>query len=112
MNSLIKNNGLFHWLARLCGMAIVIFFALFATAPPFGFMQLIPSLFVVFVLILAWENDFIGFVGFMVLGIVATFFFSTYKVMLNFLLISFPLFVVSAFYLKCYIDGKNKISTT
>ena len=111
MNNLFKKVGLFQWLSRLSGLAIAIFFALFATAPPFAVMQLIPSFFVVFVLIIASENDLIGFIGFFILGIVATIFFSTYKELLNFLLISTPLFMVSVFYLLGFFDSKNNIPT-
>ncbi len=112
MNTLFKKEGVFQWLSRLCGLAIAIFFALFATAPPFGMMQLIPSFFIVFVLIIAWENDLVGFIGFSILGIVATIFFSTYKEILNFLLISLPLFIVSAFYLLGFFDRNNKTTTS
>jgi uncharacterized membrane protein len=112
MNTKINNSQPSYWLSRICGIIIAIFFALFATAEPFKFMQLIPSLFVVFVLIIAWENDLIGFVGFLILGIVATYFFSTYKEILNFLLISLPLFIVSTFYLIGFLDRKNKTTTT
>ena len=101
-----------YWLPRLGGIAIAIFFALFATSPPFEFMQLIPSFFILSVLIVSWEYDLAGFVGFLILGIVATFFFSTYKETLNFLLISSPLFVVSGFYLIGFFERKNKTSTT
>ena len=112
MKTLFKKVGLFQWLSRLSGLAIAIFFALFATAPPFGVMQLIPSLFVVFVLIISLENNLIGFIGFFILGIVATIFFSTYKEILNFLLISMPLFIVSIFYLLGFFEKRNKTSTT
>ncbi len=110
-----ENSGypaLFYWLARLGGLAIAVFLALFATTSPFKFLQLIPSMFVIAVLIISWANDVAGFVGFLVLGIVATMFFSTYKELSNFLLISLPLFMVSLFYLKGYFDGKNRTSTT
>ena len=110
MNNLFKKEGIFQWLSRLSGLAIAILFALFATAPPFRMMQLIPSFFIVFVLIIAWENDLAGFIGFFILGIVATIFFATYKEILNFLLISLPLFIVSAFYLLGFFDRKNKTS--
>jgi hypothetical protein len=73
-------------------------------------MQLIPSLFVFFILIISWQNDLIGFFGFLILGITVTFFFSTYEEILNFLLISLPMFLVSGIYLKSYFDRKNKTS--
>lgn len=112
MNTQIRNSQSSYWLSRICGTLIAIFFAMFATAELFGVMQLIPSLFVVFVLIIAWENDLIGFIGFFILGIVATYIFSTYKEILNFLLISLPLFIVSTFYLIGFIARKNKTTTT
>lgn len=112
MNSKENPPGIFHWLAWLGGLAIAIFYALFATAHPFEFMQLIPSMFVLFVLIISWESDIYGVVGFLILGIAATFFFSTYVKSLNFLLISLPLFIVSAFYLISFLGSKNKKSTT
>lgn len=112
MNSKENPPGIFHWLAWLGGLAIAVFYALFATAHPFEIMQLIPSLFVIFVLIISWESDLFGVVGFFFLGIAATFFFSTHVKTLNFLLISLPLFIVSAFYLISFFESKNKKSAT
>jgi hypothetical protein len=112
MNNTVKHYGLFHWLPKLGGVAIAFFFALFATTPPFVFMQLMPSLIIIFVIIIAWEKDLLGFISFLILGIVATLFFSTYEKIINFLLISMPLFIVSFLYLKSFFDRKNKITTT
>ena len=102
--------GIFHWIAWIGGLAIAIIFGVLAMIGPLEIMQLIPSLFVLFVLIISWQNDIYGFLGFLILGITVTIFFSTYKEMLNFLLISLPMFLVSAIYLKSYFDRKNKTS--
>jgi fructose-specific phosphotransferase system IIC component len=112
MNYAINQNGLFYWLSKLGGVAIAFFFAVFATTPPLGFMQLVPSLIIVFVIIVAWKNDLFGFIGFLILGIAATLFFSTYEKIINFLLISLPLFIVSVLYLKSFFDRKSKTTTT
>ena len=105
--SLNSDFGIFHWVAWLGGFAIAVLLAILAAIGPLGFMQLIPSFFVLFVLIISLQNDLVGFIGFLILGITVTFFFSTYKELLNFLLISLPMFLVSAIYLKSYFDNKK-----
>jgi len=112
MNDTANNVGVIYWLPRIGGAAIAVFFAFFATRGPFEYMQLIPSLFVVFIVIISWSYDLNGFFGFLIFGIITTFLFSTYKAMLNFLLISLPIFMVSAFYLVSFFDKKDKTSTT
>ena len=111
MNSMVKHYGIFRWLPKLGALVIAFFFALFATTPPFSFMQLIPSLIIIFVIIVAWEKDLLGFIAFFILGIVATFFFHTYEKIINFLLISMPLFIVSFLYLKSFFARKRKTTS-
>ena len=111
MKTAVIYHRLFHWLlTRLTGCIIAIFFALFVAAQPFEYMQVI-STFIVFVLIISLQKNVNGFAGFFILGIVATFFFYTYKELLNFLLNSLPFIIVSAFSIKRFLDRKDKTQT-
>jgi len=66
------------------------------------FMHLIPSFILIVCLVLAWKKPVIGGAIFVVMGIVFTFFFRTYREISVFLMISLPLLVVGALF---FIDG-------
>lgn len=107
MRNNIDKEKIYHWIPRILGIAIALFMALFATAEPFAFMQLIPSFLVLLVVFIAWKKDILGLLGFLILGILATFFFHTYTKSINFIIISVPFFLVSIFYLRNFLDQKN-----
>ncbi len=107
MKNTQKNERLYHWIPRVLGIAIAVFLALFATAEPFALMQLVPSFLILLVVLIAWKKDLLGLLGFLVLGILATFFFHTYTKTLNFVIISVPFFLVSVFYLRNFLEQKK-----
>ncbi|WP_444979468.1 DUF7670 domain-containing protein [Desulfocucumis palustris] len=69
-------------------------------------IHLIPSSILIVVLIIAWKRPVVGGIVLIVLSMVFTLFFKTYRELTNFLIISFPLiltgllFIISDFLLK------------
>ncbi|MEK7254633.1 MAG: hypothetical protein AAB316_07810 [Bacteroidota bacterium] len=95
-------KNLLTWLPRILAMLFAVFIAAFALDAfsedlPFWtqvghfFMHLLPSLSIVAILLIAWKFRILGGLLFMVLGMVFTIFFDTWKATSNFLLISLPL---------------------
>ncbi|MBT3406029.1 hypothetical protein HN419_02570 [Candidatus Woesearchaeota archaeon] len=59
--------------------------------PGIGFLiHLIPSFILIALIILAWKYEIIGGISFIILGIIFTIFFKTYKDPITILLISLP----------------------
>lgn len=92
-------NVILAWLPRFFGILIAAFLSLFASGEHFSWMEAIPAFAVLLVVFLAWENEWLGAIGFAAMGMVATFFFHTYERPLSFLIISLPFFLVSLMYL-------------
>jgi len=63
------------------------------------FMHLIPTFVLIGILVLSWKYELIGGILFLILGIIFTIFFNTYEDIINFLLISFPVFLVGILFL-------------
>lgn len=95
---------------RILTIVFILFISLFALDSfggenPFleqiiGFLiHLIPSYFLIAVLILAWKKPQIAGVIFLGLGAVFTIFFNTYEDLINFLLISGPAFLIGILFL-------------
>lgn len=109
-----------QWVARSVGILFVLFISLFAL-DVFGagyswaelavglFMHLLPSFALLAVLVLAWVRPLWGAAAYLVLAVASLFAFNTYREPTSFLLISAPVFVLSAlFFVVAY---KNKNST-
>ena len=101
-----KKTSILNWVTRGLIILYVLFISLFALDATEGiatvgekviaiFMHLLPSLLLLFVLLIVWKRQLIGAILFMVLAIVFTVFFNTYKDLIIFLIISLPLFVIS-----------------
>jgi len=97
------------WSPRILTIIFILFLSLFsldAFSGGFGWEQLlgfvihsIPSLILVGFLILAWKKPFVGGIIFLILGILFTIFFNTYREPLSFLFISGPVFLVGILFL-------------
>lgn len=70
-------------------------------------MHLIPNIIFLIALIFAWRYERIGGGAFFILGLFTTIFFSTYTSFINFMLISFPAFLVAALFLAHNVLGKK-----
>ncbi|MBR9693359.1 hypothetical protein GOV07_05560 [Candidatus Woesearchaeota archaeon] len=97
------------WLPRGIVILYICFLSLFALdvfSEGYGFlellvalfMHLLPSLVLVGVLILAWKRPKWGGITFLVLGLIFTVFFNTYEDLINFLIISLPLFITGGLF--------------
>lgn len=98
-----------RWAARLLAVLFALFLSLFAL-DVFGeydslgltlvalFMHLIPSMLVLAAVAVEWRWPVIGAVAFMLLGITTVFFFRTYEEAITMIIISAPLFFISALF--------------
>ena len=103
------------WLPRILVMVYILFISMFALdsfadglswLSLLGFLiHLIPSFVLVGILILSWKYKLAGGITFIVLSIIFTIFFNTYKDIIVFLLISLPLLVIGTLFI---VDSKVK----
>ncbi len=114
-----ESKHFLYWTPRILAILFIAFISLFAL-DVFGeytgfnllialFMHLIPTFILVIILAISWKKEKWGGWFFIILGIIFTIFFNTYKHHLPFLLISGPLFLVGAlFLLNHHKGGKNE----
>jgi hypothetical protein len=108
-----KSKGFLHWLPRILAIAFILFLSIFAldvfdgrsgfwmTLAAF-LIHLIPSLVLFAITVVAWHNEKVGGILFLILGLVFTFFFETYKEISIFLAISGPVFLTGILFLVNY----------
>ena len=109
----------FKWFPRILSIVFILFLSLFATdvflmeGPLFqkiaGFLiHLIPSFCLLFFLLVAWRKPKEGGYLFLILSIIFTLRFQTYKNIYSFLLISLPLLIVGiCFLIENRLDQKS-----
>ena len=107
----MKNREkILFWIPRVLSIVYIGFLALFALdvfqpGGTFGYyvvaflMHLIPNFILLALLIVAWKYEIIGGILFLLSGIIFTFFFETYAMLVSFLLISVPVFLIGVFFL-------------
>ncbi len=88
-----------HLIPKIVTIVYILFISMFALDEPFftlGFlMHLLPSLVLVIILAISWKYERFGTVSFLVLGIVFTIFFNTYRELISFLIITLPLLIIA-----------------
>ena len=103
----------FYWIPRLIAILLILFYGVF-TLDVFQeysgqelfialFMQLLPCLILTLVLILAWFKGIHGGFAFISLGFLSIWFFSTWKDLISFLLLSMPLIIVGFLFIVEHI---------
>lgn len=103
-------KNIFIWLPRILALLFAGFLALFALdafsgdlslgKKLLGFLyHLAPALSVLLFLAVAWRFRLVGGLGFLVLGMVFTIYFDTYRQTANFMMISLPLFVTGVLFM-------------
>ncbi|MBD3209469.1 hypothetical protein GF367_03550 [Candidatus Woesearchaeota archaeon] len=102
-------RGWLYWLPRALSMLFVLFVSMFAMDVFWEYkgwklllafvMHMVPSFVLIGVLILAWKLPKWGGAAFLLLGVVFTFWFDTYREVIGFLLISLPVLVVGGLFL-------------
>ncbi len=118
MNAYVKTNTLI-WLPRLLTIIFILFISIFSldalssnemlSQKLINFsIHLIPSFVLIATLIISWNRPLIGGLVFIILGIVFTLFFNTYKEFINFLIISFPLILTGILFLFSYYLLRNR----
>ena len=118
MTKSILAKKILYWTPRVLTILYITFISIFAL-DVFGeygfpevlvalFMHLVTTFILIIILIIAWKRELIGGVILMALGILFTIFFKTYEELINFLLISLPVFLVGGlFLLNHYQNSKN-----
>ncbi len=108
--SISFNTFKFIWIPRIIIIAFIAFFSMFSfdafgTDTPFieqlaGFLNhMVPSFVMILILIVSWNRSVIAGIMFMALGIVFTFYFSTYRQMATFFTISLIPFLAGVMFL-------------
>jgi len=108
MNPKIKN--IIKWTPRVLTTLYLIFISLFALDSfeenkPFfqlilGFIiHLIPSLILIGILWISWKKEKLSGIIFIVLAVIFTFFFHTYKSLESLLIITLPLLIIGCLYI-------------
>ncbi|OIO40382.1 hypothetical protein CO154_01895 [Candidatus Pacearchaeota archaeon CG_4_9_14_3_um_filter_31_7] len=113
----MKKKSALYWIPRIIAIAFILFISIFAFDEPFlslgFFIHLIPSFILIAALVAAWIWEKIGGIIFILLAIVFTFVFSTYRSIFSFLQISLVLLIIGILFLINGIKKKkiNKTST-
>jgi hypothetical protein len=100
------------WWARGACITYITFISIFALdAENFlgWIMHMIPSFVLIAILSIAWTKQLIGTIAFGIMGIVFAIFFKSYQEIITFLLVPFPLFIVSALF---YFSIDKKVLKT
>lgn len=104
------NRNLLKWIPRILAIMFLLFMSLFALdvfSEDYSiwetlialFMHLIPSYFLIAVIIIAWRWSTIGGILFLLLGTFSVFFFNTYRDPISFMIISLPAFILGALFI-------------
>lgn len=106
----MDKKKMLHILPRILSIVFILFFSIFAL-DVFGqgygfwetivalFMHLIPSFILTAILVVAWKNEEVGGIIFLALSLIFTIFFNTYKNLVSFLMMSFPLIIIGILFL-------------
>jgi hypothetical protein len=117
---LVCKEDMFCWIPRVIALLFIFFISLFAL-DVFGngdstgevllglIVHLIPSIVLVVLLVVSWKCEKIGGALFIIVGIIFTIFFNTYKDVITFMLISGPAFIIGILFLISAVK-KSKIT--
>lgn len=108
-----KKNRFFYWSPRVLGLLFIVFLGIFALdvfipeKPLYYyvigiFMHLLPNFILLAFLVLAWKMEKLGGLLFIVAAIFTTAYFETYTHLINFSIISFPIFLIGCLFLLDY----------
>ncbi|MFH1585184.1 MAG: hypothetical protein ABIB79_00270 [archaeon] len=107
-----RRNNWLYWIPRVLGILFILFISLFALDIFWEysgwelfvglFMHLIPSYFLLAFLLIAWRWEKVGGYLYLLLALVFTVFFDTYKEPISFLLITGPVLLIGVLFLLNY----------
>ena len=107
-----------YWFPRILMILFICFISLFAL-DMFGedlgfwemlvgfFMHMIPTFALVILLTIAWKWEKVGGILIILLGVIFTIFFNTYREIITFLLISMPVFIVGGLFIWNWLLKKR-----
>jgi hypothetical protein len=98
------------WIPRILAIGFILFllqfsFDVFSGPASWGekiqgfFIHSIPAFLLLITLIYSWHYPRIGGASFIVLGLIFTFYFNTYRMMVSFLIISIPIFIIGILFI-------------
>jgi len=106
-----KSFKMIYWVPRIFCILFILFTGLFAFEEQvFGgafFIHLIPTAILFIILVISWKFELVGGTIFIILGIIWTFFYSTFENMLSFLLLSLPIILIGFLFLWNYLIHKE-----
>lgn len=111
MNLRIK---ILHWFPRVLIIIYILFISVFALDAFYGeaslvhkitdfLIHLIPSLFMILILLIAWQRELLGGLLFLIVGLIATFFYATFISASTFFCISCPLYLTGILFIISYL---------
>ena len=92
-----------RWIPRLLTLIFILFLSILALDVEniLGWIiHMIPSFVLIGILIFAWKKPLIGSIAFLIIGVIFTIFFKTYREILLFSIISLPLFIIAGLFFK------------
>lgn len=106
----MKQENILYWAPRIMAIVFILFLGIFALdvvtpgMPVLSmmvglFIHLIPNFLLLTLLLLAWKKERLGGILFLITGVFLTIFFQTYLYFINFLLISFPIFLIGLLFI-------------
>lgn len=114
MKKKVERRGWIYWIPRvliLVFSVLIFFFALFSGSEEVGLLKnsinALPWLLLFVVVWFAWNHERIGGYLFLVFGVFTVLFFDTWKDLIVFLIVSFPIILVGALFLLNYYRGKK-----
>lgn len=116
-NSLLTMRNTLYWTPRILGIIYICFIAIFALdvfipGKTIGYylvafsIHLVPNFAIAVLLFIAWKHERLGGVFFILAALFFTVFFETYRMVINFLLISFPLILIGILF---FLHGKMEV---
>jgi hypothetical protein len=112
-------KNILTWAPRILAIIFICFISLFALDSFSGeasfsekiigfFIHLVPSFMLVACLLVAWKNRIFGGLLFIVLAMIFTIYFGTYKSPTHFALISFPVFLIGFLFMISKLSLANE----
>lgn len=116
----MRNKNFFYWLPRILTIIFTCFLALFALDVFIPgktidyylvalFIHLIPNFILLLALFVAWKNDKLGGVIFLLIGIVTTIIFKSYSMPTSLFIVSFPILLIGILFVVNSYIKRTKI---
>lgn len=109
MNKPSNTYTYLYWLPRILAITFALFLAIFALdvfipGQPVMYyltaltMHLLPNSIILGLLLVAWKFEKLGGILFILFGVISIIFFDTYSHIINFVIVSFPFFLIGGLF--------------